>query len=36
MEALREHGVDGFDFEKALELCQTFFDLIEKGSYEIE
>ncbi|HDR1195666.1 TPA: hypothetical protein QB626_002109 [Pasteurella multocida] len=36
MEALREHGVDGFDFEKALELCQTFFDLIEKGSYEIK
>ncbi|HHT7767794.1 TPA: hypothetical protein ACT2HO_001180, partial [Pasteurella multocida] len=33
LEALREHGAK-FDFDKALELCEVFFDLVEKGLYE--
>ncbi|HDR1113275.1 hypothetical protein [Pasteurella multocida] len=35
LEALREHGAK-FDFDKALELCEVFFDLVEKGLYEVE
>ncbi|AWY03348.1 hypothetical protein ROV67_00015 [Pasteurella multocida] len=36
LEALNGYGVDGFDFDKALELCEVFFDLVEKGLYEVE
>ncbi|WP_424408125.1 hypothetical protein [Pasteurella sp. PK-2025] len=34
LEALREYGAD-FDFNKALELCEAFFNAVEKGLYEI-
>ncbi|MXN88621.1 hypothetical protein [Pasteurella canis] len=34
LDALIEYGAE-FDFKKALELCEVFFDMVEKGLYEV-